>query len=118
MRSGIPRVAKLRHDAVLAPFSKVWPFETGFGPAPSPGTGPFVLHAEVWPVLFNSEVKALLSADPKLIPDQAQVRVLCAWAERVDAAGQLGAFFDRPKGLLDPEAYDCVEEEGWILGLM
>lgn len=88
---GIPRVAKLRHDPLLALFSNVWPFETGFVPAPVPATGPFVLHAEVWPGLFNAEVKAQLAADPKLqIPDQAQVRVLCAWAERTDAAGQLG----------------------------
>ncbi|WP_437957221.1 hypothetical protein WME76_38805 [Sorangium sp. So ce119] len=115
---GIPRVARLRHDAVLAPFSKVWPFETGFAPTPSPATGPFVLHAEIWPVLFKAEVTARRAADPKLeILDQAQVRALCVWAERTDAAGQLGAFFDRPRGMPDSAVQDCVEEEGWILGL-
>lgn len=114
---GIPRVAQLRHGTVLAPFSKVWPFETGFVPTPSPAAGPFVLHAEVWPVLFHNDVQAQLSADPQLVPDQAQVRVLCLWAERTDAAGQLGAFFDTPKGLGDPDVRACVEEEGWILGL-
>jgi hypothetical protein len=114
---GIPRVAKLRHEATLAPFSKVWPFETGFVPAPSPATGPFVLHAEIWPVLFKKHVEALLATDPKLILDQAQVRALCAWAERTDTEGVLGAFFERPKGMSDPVVKDCVEEEGWILGL-
>jgi hypothetical protein len=115
---GIPRVAKLRYDAVLAPFSKVWPFETGFVSAPSPTTGPFVLHAEIWPVLFNGEVATQFAADPKLrILDQAQVRALCVWAECTDAAGQLGQFFDRPNNLGDPEVKACVEEEGWILGL-
>jgi hypothetical protein len=114
---GIPRVARIRHDAMLAPFSMVWPFETGFVPVPSPPAGPFVLHAEVWPVLFKKQVDVLLGSDPKLILDQAQVRALCAWAERTDAAGQLGAYFDRPKGMSDAEAKDCVEEEGWILGL-
>jgi hypothetical protein len=115
---GIPRVAKIRHDEVLAPFSKVWPFETGFGPAPSSTTGPCVVHAEIWPVLFNSEVQAQRAADPTLeILDQAQVRALCAWAERTDAAGDLARFFDKPKGLSDSAMKDCVEEEGWILGL-
>ncbi|KYG09085.1 hypothetical protein BE21_20030 [Sorangium cellulosum] len=115
---GIPRVARIRHDAVLAPFSKVWPFETGFGPAPGPATGPFVLHAEVWPVLFGTEVEAQIAADRELdILDQAQVRALCAWAERTDAAGELGRFFDRPADLPDPVVQDCVDEEGWILGL-
>jgi hypothetical protein len=31
--------------------------------------------------------------------------------------GDLGRFFDKPKGLSDLEVKDCVEEEGWILGL-
>jgi len=116
---GIPRVAKLRHDPLLAPISKVWPFETGFCPAPAPVTGPFVLHAEVWPGLFNDEVRAQFTADPQLqIRDQAQVRALCVWAERTDAAGQLGQFFDRPKSLSDAAVKACVEEEGWILGLL
>jgi hypothetical protein len=35
----------------------------------------------------------------------------------MDAAGQLGAFFDRPRGLSDSMTNDCGEEEGWILGL-
>lgn len=43
--------------------------------------------------------------------------VLCAWAERMGAAGQLGAFFDMPRGPSDSLANDCVEKEGWILGL-
>lgn len=114
---GIPCVAKIRHDAVLASFSKVWPFETGFVPTPSPAAGPFVLHAEVWPVLFKKQVEMLLASDPKLILDQAQVRALCAWAERTDASGQLGAFFDRPQKMSDAVVQNCVEEEGWILGL-
>lgn len=115
---GIPCVAKIRHDPTLAPISKVWPFETGFMPTPSPATGPFVLHAEIWPVLFSDEEAKQLAADPKLgIRDQAQVRALCAWAERTDAAGQLGRFFDRPTRLPDSDAEDCVKEEGWILGL-
>lgn len=103
---------------MLARFSKVWPFETGFSPAPCSTTGPCVLHAEIWPVLFTGEVKAQRAADPKLeIHDQAQVRALCAWAERTDAAGDLGRFFDKPEGLSDSALKGCVEEEGWILGL-
>ncbi|WP_437723783.1 hypothetical protein [Sorangium sp. So ce861] len=77
---GIPCVAKIRNDTTLKPFSKVWPFETWFAPIPSPATGPFVLYAEIWPILFNAEVMAQGAADPKLeILDQAQVRALCAW---------------------------------------
>ena len=114
---GIPRAASLRHDPALAQFSKVWPFETGFGPSPAPARGPFVLHAEVWPVLFSAAVKALMAADRSLIVDQAQVRALCSWAERVDAAGHLGAYFDAPAGMSASQIADCTSEEGWILGL-
>lgn len=75
-------------------------------------------HAEIWPILFSGEVTAQRAVDPKLeILDQAQVRALCAWSERTDAAGQLGAFFDRPKGLSDLVVQGCIEEEGWSVGL-
>ena len=68
-------------------------------------------------MLIEDEVTAQRTADPKLkIHDQAQVRAMRV-GRATDAAGDLGTFFDKPKGLSDSAMKDCVEEEGWILGL-
>lgn len=113
---GIPRVAHLRQSPELSQFSRVWPFETGFTATPSPEVGPFVLHAEIWPGVVESEVVALVGNEPKLIRDQAQVRTMCTWASLHDATGNLGEFFDVPKGLSEAELGACISEEGWVLG--
>jgi hypothetical protein len=44
---GIPHLYRLRRHVGLAAVSRVWPFETGFTPTPSPAQGPFILHAEI-----------------------------------------------------------------------
>ncbi|HTI32262.1 MAG TPA: hypothetical protein VL422_01220, partial [Miltoncostaea sp.] len=104
---GIPRVRVLRDDPELAAVSRVWPFETGLTGRPSPGAGPFVLHAEIWP--------GTVAVPPDApIRDEAQVRLMCEWAERRDRDGTLGALF-APE-LDAATAAAVVAEEGWILG--
>ncbi|MGA2404743.1 MAG: cobalamin biosynthesis protein CbiG [Syntrophobacteraceae bacterium] len=77
---GIPYLYMLRHHLGLNMFSKVWPFETQFVTSPSPGQGPFILHAEIWPGVVRLNALALMAANPGLVPDQAQVRAMCEWA--------------------------------------
>ncbi len=110
MLVGIPVAAILRDDDRLAPFSRVWPFETGFTPAPTPAAGPFVLHAEIWPGITSA-------LDPDLaVRDQAQVRAIAGLFARLDGEGRLGELFKRPAGLSGGDEAKVVAEEGWILG--
>ena len=97
---GIPYVYRLRRTLELVRVSRVWPFETGFTPAPSPSQGPFVLHAEIWPGVVERRVQVLLvNANPGLIRDRAQVRAMCEWAAECDQAETLGQYFNMPAGL-------------------
>lgn len=109
--TGIPVVRALRCDISLRDHSAVWPFETGFTSSPSTESGPFILHAEIWPRVaerFRDE-----TVEPK---DKGQVLAMVRWARECDGRGQLAALFDRPSGLSDGEMTACVDEEGWILG--
>lgn len=114
--TGIPRIYKLRSHPDLANFSKVWPFETGFSSTLSPDSGPFILHAEIWPGVVNHEVREIMAENPDLVQDQAQVHAMCRWASRMDQEDALGAFFDVPVGMDSSVLQQCVREEGWILG--
>lgn len=107
---GIPRVAMLRDDEALAALSRVWPFETGFTPRPTPERGPFVLHAEIWP--------SAVPIDRGLheIKDAAQVLTLARHFAGLDHRVELGALFDTPQLITDSELAACTTEEGWILG--
>lgn len=107
---GIPVVTRLRDDPLLAAFSRVWPFETGFTPAPTPAEGPFIVHTEIWPGITKE-------LDPRVpIRDQAQVRAVTGLLARLDADGALGGLFDRPGRLFGNDEARVVAEEGWILG--
>jgi hypothetical protein len=68
------------------------------------------------PGVVSGQTKQLLTADPSLIRDQAQVRALCQWAESLDDAGQLGQFFDQPLWLTAQQIQSCIQQEGWVLG--
>lgn len=108
---GIPAVCRLRDDPELAAISRIWPFETGFTPAPTPAAGSSILHVEIYPGLVTE------SLDPALaIRDQAQVRAVARWLCDLDAAGRLGALFAAPPDLSAEALAVCVQEEGWILG--
>ncbi|RMD58539.1 cobalamin biosynthesis protein CbiG [Candidatus Parcubacteria bacterium] len=113
---GIPYVHRLRHHPEICHHSKVWPFETGFTEAPSQKTGPFILHAEIWPGVVEQQYQDILAADPQLIRDQAQVRAMCKWASKLDVEGKLGQYFATPNGLTAKQKQICTEQEGWVLG--
>ena len=114
--TGIPRVNSLRHHNELKNISKVWPFETGFSPTPSPESGPFILHAEIWPGVVEHDVRKMTTENTDLIRDQAQVRAMCKWAAELDQNGTLGTYFDVPASLDSTTIEQCIQEEGWILG--
>lgn len=114
--TGIPRVHQLKYDPRIAGFSKVWPFETGFSATPSPDSGPFILHAEIWPGVVKDKVNEIIAEEPGIVKDKAQVRAMCEWASCLDQENKLGALFDEPIGLDSSALQQCVQEEGWILG--
>ena len=107
---GIPAVCTLRDDPELRANSRVWPFETGFGPRPTPSHGPFVLHVEIWPGVVNGLL------EPMPIRDEAQVRAMVQWLGELDARDELAPLFDTPTGLTSDEVTRCTKHEGWIFG--
>jgi precorrin-8X/cobalt-precorrin-8 methylmutase len=90
---GIPRVASLRDDPVLAPVSAVWPFE--------PMREARIVHVEIWPGLVEPTEHAFR--------DAGQVEALAGHWARLDDRGELGALFDAPPSVR--------AEEGWIFGV-
>jgi hypothetical protein len=111
MLTGIPVVHALRDHPDLASISSVWPLETGFTSQPSPETGPFILHAEIWPGILGA-----LDEQGVSCRDEAQVRDLCRLFRDQDEAGQLHRLFERPNGLTDDQVRICETEESWTLG--
>jgi precorrin-8X/cobalt-precorrin-8 methylmutase len=107
---GIPRVQALRDEPTLAPVSRVWPLETGFTSTPSPATGAFVLHAEMWPGIVAP------IHDDALVRDARQVMTLAQHFADLDDTGKLAPLFERPASLTDDEIAICYDEEGWTLG--
>jgi precorrin-8X/cobalt-precorrin-8 methylmutase len=106
---GIPRLHALRHDPRFAPVSRVWPFETGFCPSPSTDRGPLIVHAEAWP-------RIVPDAGTHDVLDARQVTTLARYFAALDTRGELGALFDRPRGLDAAALRVCLQEEGWVLG--
>jgi hypothetical protein len=113
---GIPYLHRLRRHPQFVHASAVWPFETGFGPAPTLARSPRIVHAEVWPGIVKDAVAQVVATDTKPIKDQIQVRELCRWASRIDRGGHLGDLFRAPTGLNSQQLSACLREEGWILG--
>ena len=107
---GLPQLRKLRDNPDLAPFSRVWPFETSFSAASIPASGPLILHAEIWPGVVKDRLK------PGKIHDCAQVEAMVEWLAELDSTGKLAPLFEPPVGLSTAELQNCIDEEGWILG--
>jgi hypothetical protein len=103
-------VASLRDDPALSPFSRVWPFETGFTADAVPDRGPFIVHAEIWPGVLEPE------SDSHPIADARQVLALVHWAKTLDAEDGLSAEFSTPSELDDERVMECITEEAWTLG--
>ena len=98
--TGIPVVAALREDPALGGVTRIWPFEL---PAESPAGDPAIIHAEVWPSLYD------FSAASGSCVDEKQVRNLAEQLRCLDHGG----------GLADTmrHAPQASQEEGWILGV-
>ena len=109
----------MRRHADLADRSAVWPFETHFTPTPAPPkTGPFVVHAEIWPGVVKDAVISITENQKTAIRDQIQVRAMCQWAANLDLKNKLGQLFNTPDGLDSNQIQTCIEHEGWILGAL
>jgi hypothetical protein len=110
--TGIPYALRLAQDPALAPFLKVWPFETGlaapFGLRPHQ---PRILLAEVYPSLLP------LEPQPNEVKDAAQVRSLAQFFARLDEAGKLARLFAGPASLSADQRAAVEQQEGWILGI-
>lgn len=108
---GIPAVNRLRFHDDFINVSKLWPFETGFTENPTPSSGPFILHVEIWPGIVPEPLDEAIE-----IRDKAQVRGFVNWLERLDSAGKLGTLFGTPENLPEEGIRAAIEDEGWIFG--
>ena len=79
--TGIPVVARLRNDVILADVSAVWPFEISVPNLPP--RRPAIVHAEIWPSLIE------LNAARSRVKDEVQVMTLAAEYSDRDRSGTL-----------------------------
>jgi hypothetical protein len=108
--TGIPALYRLRFNPDLAPYSVVWPFETGFHPPKAPFGQPLIVYVEAWPGMLPAPNRA------NLIKDQQQVRAMATWLAKADLDGSLTTLFGPPRGISAREQDVCCMEEGWIFG--
>lgn len=108
MLLGMRTLHRLRRHPTLGERLRVWPFETGLGPASCTLSAGEVLVAEVWPSLATTD----LTAHP--VRDAAQVIALVSEFLSMDAAGVSAAW--SPTDLTSGEATIVTTEEGWTLG--
>jgi hypothetical protein len=93
---GIPYLHRLRRHVDFTERSAVWPLETNFTLTPTPKTGPYVIHAEIWPGVVKDAVASIAENQETAIQDQIQVRTMCQWAANLDLKNELGRLFDTP----------------------
>jgi hypothetical protein len=110
---GLPHLTALRNDEVLAPVSRVWPFETGLVALPSRANRDYlIVHAEIYPSLLPIQPTA------GEVKDAAQVRTMASHFAALDDAAELSVLFAGPT-CLTPEDRGRIElEEGWTLGVL
>jgi precorrin-8X/cobalt-precorrin-8 methylmutase len=109
---GIPCVAGLRDDPVLAAVSCVWPFETCLRALPARRDRDWlILHAEIYPSLLS--VKSAAGE----VKDAAQVRMLAAHFAALDDGEGLSPLFAGPASLTPTDRERIEFEEGWTLGV-
>jgi hypothetical protein len=115
---GIPYLHRLRRYVDFAERSAVWPFETNFTSTPTPKTGPYIVHAEIWPGVVKNAVASITENQKTAIRDKVQVQAMCQWATDLDLKNKLGQIFNTPEGLDRNQIQTCIEHEGWILGAL
>ncbi len=94
---GLPHLMALRNDEVLAPVSRVWPFETGLVALPSRANRDYlIVHAEIYPSLLPIQQTA------GEVKDALQVRTMASHFAALDDAAELSALFAGP-AYLTPE---------------
>lgn len=109
MLLGMRTLHRLRRHPTLGERLRVWPFETGLGPASCTLSAGEVLVAEVWPSLIP------LDAEAHAVRDAAQVVTMVRHLLTADARGELASWFDLE--LTDSERHEVLAEEGWTLGV-
>jgi precorrin-8X/cobalt-precorrin-8 methylmutase len=110
--TGIPIVRRLRDDPALAPYAKVWPFETGLRPLVPAGDSGRIIFAEIYP----SQRPAIGAPDE--VKDSAQVRTIGRYFADLDSRGELAAVFAGDPTLSEEERGIVEREEGWVLGIV
>jgi hypothetical protein len=110
---GIPHLMSLRSDAVLAPVSRVWPFETGLRELPGRDERSYlVVHAEIYPSLLVNEPGG------GEVKDALQVRTMARHFAALDDASELSTLFAGPTQTTKDERERIESEEGWTLGVL
>jgi hypothetical protein len=110
---GIPHLASLRNDPVLAPVSRVWPFETGLVALPDRSKRDYlIVHAEIYPSLLRNEPTA------GEVKDAVQVRTMATHYAGLDDTGELSSLFSGPTCVTPQERKRIEQEEGWTLGVL
>lgn len=109
MLLGMRTLQRLRRHPTLAERLRVWPFETGLGPASCTLSAGEVLLAEVWPSMIPFDAAA------HSVRDAAQVVTMVRHLLTADARGELASWFDVE--LTDSERQEVLAEEGWTLGV-
>lgn len=107
--TGIPVLARLRQMPALAPYTRIWPFETAeldWAALPRP----LLVIAEVYPSLFDSE------AEDHPVKDARQVRAACRALNELQTDGRMVQALSLA-GLSGSERRAVIEEEAWILGV-
>ena len=109
---GIPRLAALRQDQLLAPTSRVWPFETGLIKLQARAKREHrIIYAEIYPSLLPIQ-RAVGEAK-----DAAQVKTMGCHFAALDDVGELSTLFAGPSHLSAEMRKTIEVEEGWALGV-
>ena len=109
MMLGMHHLERWRHDAHLDGRVRVWPFDTGVGPASGVVDAGTVLVAEVWPSMFD------IDRERHDIVDAAQVLTVVDLLADADASSTLSTWF--APDLTEQERTHVLTEEGWTLGV-
>ena len=110
---GIPHLAALRNDEMLAPVSRLWPFETGLRALPNREERDYlIVHAEIYPSLLPN------LPTEGAVKDAVQVRTTAAHFAALDDAGELSSLFAGPTWLTTDERERVESQEGWTLGVL